>query len=899
MNLQNTLALKKPQMASQWHPTMNGDLTPKDVACNSHKIVWWQCEKNPEHVWDAPVVSQRLVKTCPYCSGRRIMKSNSLAFLRPEVLHLWDYEKNDKITPEEIAPHSNQKVHWKCEKEHEWEISPTQIKNCPYCNNRKVDDSNSLETLHPHIAKEWHPHKNTPIKPSEIIPGSPKKVWWKCSSCNHEWDTTVRHRAERGTNCPECNKWKGTSFAEQSIFFYLKQIFPQAQSRYGYLVNGKKVELDIYIPEINLGIEYDGVHYHKSKKRMSSDYKKNLLLKNKVQLIRIREKGLKPIPNEGCISHTRTSNQKINLHESIQFILDYILTQSLNEKISEAISSLTIDVLKDSLAIYDLMNIQEIKNSLGTKQPQLVPYWDNEKNGSLTPFKVKEGNQSIVAWKCKQGHAWNESVRNVAYRQYACVTCISFGFRYPELLEKWDYKRNSVHPNEITPGSSRQSVYWICKEGHSYNRAIHAELKSKRCPYCTNSRVNKENCLQVVCPELVKEWHPTKNELLTPYDVSVNSRNVWWKCEEGHEWKASVSCRIKDGKPISCPKCREQSQLETTSLYAFITKGKADKQLLKEWDYERNSTLTPQTILSGSGKKVYWKCQHDHHWKATVYNRVNGKGNCKTCNSLGFCFPHLLDEWDYEKNKYTEPYQIAKKSSKKVWWKCKHGHSWDAVINSRAKDDGQCKTCQSIGFKHSILLKEWDYEKNRGINPFTIASGNQKLEANWKCKHGHEWIASPYLRSMGGNHCITCKSLGFLNPELAKEFHPTKNPDIDVMTIAVSSGKKIWWKCSHGHEWKARVAHRKQGTGCPDCPKGKVTEENKLANLFPDISKDWDLDGNNGYTPHDFTAFSSKKVNWKCHRCGHNWQAVIADRTRGWKKCQCCHGSHANKEETH
>ena len=45
-------------------------------------------------------------------------------------------------------------------------------------------------------------------------------------------------------------------------------------------------------------------------------------------------------------------------------------------------------------------------------------------------------------------------------------------------------------------------------------------------------------------PELVKEWHPSKNGNLSPTEVSQKSgKNVWWICEKGHEWQAKVYTR--------------------------------------------------------------------------------------------------------------------------------------------------------------------------------------------------------------------------------------------------------------------------------------------------------------------------------------------------------------------
>jgi hypothetical protein len=44
----------------------------------------------------------------------------------------------------------------------------------------KVTKANSLATLFPKLAKEWHPTKNAPLTPADVFPGTHKKFWWKC-----------------------------------------------------------------------------------------------------------------------------------------------------------------------------------------------------------------------------------------------------------------------------------------------------------------------------------------------------------------------------------------------------------------------------------------------------------------------------------------------------------------------------------------------------------------------------------------------------------------------------------------------------------------------------------------------------------------------------------------------
>ena len=66
---------------------------------------------------------------------------------------------------------------------------------------------NDLKTLFPDIATEWHPYKNTELKPSSITAYSKKKVWWLCSR-GHSYEQTVERRTRRGSACYYCSGHK-------------------------------------------------------------------------------------------------------------------------------------------------------------------------------------------------------------------------------------------------------------------------------------------------------------------------------------------------------------------------------------------------------------------------------------------------------------------------------------------------------------------------------------------------------------------------------------------------------------------------------------------------------------------------------------------------------------------
>jgi len=206
----NILADIKPLLAKEWHPTKNGNLTPKDFTFGSKKKVWWKCKKG--HEWTAKIYERNAGNNCPYCSGKKANKDNCLATKNPELAKQWHPEKNNGITPFDVTSGSGKKVWWKCEKGHEWmAVIDNRIRwsNCPYCSGKKASKDNCLATKNPELAKQWHPEKNIDITPFDVLPGSNKKIWWKCEK-GHEWETIIATR-NKGHGCPFCARVRSSN----------------------------------------------------------------------------------------------------------------------------------------------------------------------------------------------------------------------------------------------------------------------------------------------------------------------------------------------------------------------------------------------------------------------------------------------------------------------------------------------------------------------------------------------------------------------------------------------------------------------------------------------------------------------------------------------------------------
>ena len=142
-----SLAETHPEVAKQWHPTKNGDLTPNDFTGGSQKKVWWKCDKGEDHEWLTSINKRSAGSECTICSGNKVVKSNCLATTNPKLAKQWHPTKNGDLKPEDFSSKSHFKVWWLCPNtckegcKHEWESiisSRTKGNGCSYCSINKL-----------------------------------------------------------------------------------------------------------------------------------------------------------------------------------------------------------------------------------------------------------------------------------------------------------------------------------------------------------------------------------------------------------------------------------------------------------------------------------------------------------------------------------------------------------------------------------------------------------------------------------------------------------------------------------------------------------------------------------------------------------------------------------------
>lgn len=392
-----------------------------------------------------------------------------------DLLSKYDYEKNAALDISTLTARSSKKIWWKCSCcGNSWYATIASqndsIKHgCPYCSGRLVvEGKNDLQSQCPEIALEWDYEKND-LKPNQVSKSSSIKYWWKCSECGTSWKQTVANRTGQKSGCPKCNIENTNSFCEQAVYYYIRTAFPNA-------INGDThigMELDIYIPERKVAIEYDGEAWHASKKKRETDLKKNNeCSSNGITLIRIREPRLKNIEN--CIEFVRTDSTTNQSLDSV--IIDVLLFLG--------VTTISVNTTRDTSIILEQYATKKRNNSLAYWYPTIASEWHPTKNGALTPEKVNKGARFVVWWLGKCGHEWQAPVssrtaidyfdkkRNkVIHKAQGCPFCagkrVLAGFNdlqsnRPEIAALWDYQKNSdIRPNEITRGSSKK-YGWKC-----------------------------------------------------------------------------------------------------------------------------------------------------------------------------------------------------------------------------------------------------------------------------------------------------------------------------------------------------------------------------------------------------------------------------------------------------
>ena len=559
----NDLATLRPDLAAEWHPTKNGNLTPENTAVRSNKLIWWVCPKG--HAWQSSPDRRTARGTnCQYCSNRKVLVGyNDLLNTYPKLCKEWDFNKNINLNPEQFTKISQTKVWWICPKcNNSWQtricdrtikgsgcpkcalrirgasrhtkelcirggikdpvllqdfdldanfpLTPNDFtaysnkaaywkchvcgykwaakvsnrangRGCPLCGNRVVVKGiNDLATTNPELAKEMDIEASG-FGPDTVTRGSGKRAVWLCSN-GHRYEATILHRSY-GTKCPICNVGRQTSFAEQAVFYYVKQLYPDAINHYkaDWL---NRMELDIYIPSIKYAIEYDGIAWHKENKLANDQMKYKRCHDNGIKLIRLKEDDLG--------------------------------------------NYLGLDIADIQFGRKDLYEYKNLQNVID----QLMTFLNFSGFGNPIDVNVVRDQYIIEQYKYDLGED-------------------SFGYKYPKLAQEWHPIKNGNRTPEMFKPHSDVKVWWICPDcGNEYNMRIALRTAGSGCPKCAirkNSlrRSKAVNMMDSETGEIIKTF---KSVSEAAHEMAINMSNICMVCKGQRQHAGGYRWEYKDPK---------------------------------------------------------------------------------------------------------------------------------------------------------------------------------------------------------------------------------------------------------------------------------------------------------------------------------------------------------------
>jgi hypothetical protein len=560
-----------------------------------------------------------------------------------------------------------------------------------------------------------------------------------------------------------------------------------------------------------------------------------------------------------------------------------------------------------------------LRLTLAKANPAFLSEWDNELNGEKQPSNYTVGSDRTVWWRCKKNpaHSWDASISNRYYGGTGCPYCAGrkvdasncLATTHPSLAAEWHPFKNSELPTDVFSGSHKK-IHWRCAQGHEWPARVYSRASGRGCPYCAGYYLSPESSIAVLRPDLLLDWHPEKNASLKPTDLSLGSdRTVWWLCKFGHEWHTTVQNRHRHGS--GCPKCSKQSSKPEVRCFCEL------RTIFPDIGHRAKvaARIEVDLLIPSVNIVVQYDGKRYHGSKVE-----KDRSNSSALEALGFQVIRIRDR---SLPDIGSTLQIDEKSGLglqdiqrllTLLRALAPSHTHEAAIdNYLARDrfvaeEAYIDLCaalpgplpgKSLQDLYPQIAAKWHVEKNGRLSPADVTA-KSNINVFWRCDRHDAYFASVTgrVRGSGCPHCVRYivlpeDSLEQLYPDLAGEYHPTKNGTKHPSQIAPGTQKKYWWRCSKNptHEWEAAVSSRVSGCNCPICCNLKIIFENSLANLAPDIASQWHYERNFPLKPDEVGKGSQKAVWWQCAvDPSHVWSASIASRTRLGVGCSYCNG---------
>lgn len=407
----------------------------------------------------------------------------------------------------------------------------------------------------------------------------------------------------------------------------------------------------------------------------------------------------------------------------------------------------------------DVINLSKLLKD----NSKLMKEYNYEKNENIDLNNLTLGSDAKVWWICDKKHEWTARIGHRS-KGSNCPYCsnqkVLKGYNdlettNPLLAKEWNYKKNNpLKPSDIIAGTNKK-FWWICEKGHEWQQSSNARTKGNGCPYCASRKLLiGYNDLSTTNPLLAKEWNYKKNKFGPETVMEHSNKKVWWICEKGHEWEATINSRSSG---VNCSICSKELKTSFPEKTIYFYVKKIFKDAIENYREETIKNKEIDIYIPSEKIGIEYDGDYWHH-----------------------------DERDIEKDLL-----------------CKNNGIH--LFRIREPKCGTLKTSTCIKLKNRTLM-----ELESKIKYLLNNLLGKTVDINIERDKNQIYELMDYQEKQN--------SLSIKSPQLVEEWDYEKNHPLLPSQVSFGSNKKVWWLCSKcGHSWETKIAHRFNGSGCPLC----------------------------------------------------------------------------------
>ncbi len=425
------------------------------------------------------------------------------------LLQLYENAENEKKSYE-IGFSSGKKVNWKCPKcGMKWMESPNKmtrkgsIKKCPYCIHERPSPYYNFAKVNPILAKEWNYEKNAK-PPTEYLPKSQQKVWWKCDK-GHEWESSISERVRSAKNsinknksiCPYCSNKR------VSAEYNLVMKFPNIAKQWNYIKNGALNPLEISPgsgKRVWWTCEYDSNHIWQDTISNRTFLNRNCPICAKENKTSFPERViyyyLKKEFYDCKFGYRFFGKYTADIYiESLKIVIEYDGWYRHSDEDSKKREKRKDNLLsKNGLEVIRIKEEKEGNNEI-TYENNIIKYVPCERKTNLN--ELVKNILSILEEKTNRqlnkDVDFNRDLEKIENLHYHLRKQNTLAVKKPDLAKEWS-NNNIMSADTISTGSNYKAK-WTCQKCHKEFEMIVAnrvKLNSK-CPYCSKKKLSTNN----------------------------------------------------------------------------------------------------------------------------------------------------------------------------------------------------------------------------------------------------------------------------------------------------------------------------------------------------------------------------------------------------------------------